>query len=76
MPDSLQKKLARLAQNHQKSKMNLLPIPCGSLGIIDGTYVREFRIPSKSRPLKNLENGTELKKMDFQHYQNNMLWVV
>ena len=61
---------------HQKSKINLLPIPYGSLGIIDEIYVREIRISSKSRPLKNPENGPEMKKVDFQHYRNNMLWVV
>ena len=61
---------------HKNSKINLLPISYGPLGIIDGIYVREIRIPSKSRPTKHPENGPELKKMDFQHYRNNMLWVV
>ena len=59
---------------HQKSKMNLLPIPYGYLGIIDGIYVREIRIPSKSRPLKHPENGPKLNKVGFQRHWNNMLW--
>jgi hypothetical protein len=37
--------------------MNLLPIPPGSLGVIDGIVVREIRIPSKYCPLKQSENG-------------------
>ena len=61
---------------HQKSKMNLLPIPYGYLGIIDWIYVREIRIPSKSCSLKQPENGPELKKVDFQQCRNNMLLVV
>ena len=61
---------------HKKLKINILPFPYGSLGIIDGIYVREIRIPSKSRLTKHPKNGPELKKVDFQRYRNNMLWVV
>ena len=42
---------------HQKSKINLLPIPYGSLGIIDRICVRVIRNPSKSRPTKHPEKS-------------------
>ena len=47
--------------------------PQGSLGIIGGIYVKEIRIPLKSSLLIYPEYGPEVKKVDFQHYRNNML---
>ena len=56
--------------------MLVFPIPYGSLGIIDGIYVKETRIRLKSSLLIQPENWPDVKKVDFQSYRNNMLWVV
>ena len=44
-----------------ESKMLVFPIPKGSLGIIDGIYVKEIRIPSKPCLLNHHEYGIVLK---------------
>jgi hypothetical protein len=56
--------------------MLVFPIPYGSLGIIDGIYVKETRIWLKSSLLIQPENWPNIEKVDFQSYRNNMLRVV
>ena len=53
-------------QEYTKSeKLIFSTFHTGYLGIIDGIYAKEIRIPSKPRPLKQTENGSELKKSGF-----------